>query len=56
MPIKFVMGSILAKKVPANGTFNNANPANILANIKRISRSIPLNLLSLHYMNLTKEG
>ena len=51
MPIKLVIGSIAAMKVPDKGTFNNANPAKIQANIRRINRSIQLNLLSLHYMN-----
>ncbi|MFJ7826291.1 hypothetical protein [Psychrobacillus sp. NPDC096623] len=50
IPIKLVIGSNPAKKVSAKGTFNNANPAIILANIKNKNRSIQLSLLSLHYM------
>lgn len=56
IPIMLVNGSRLSKKVPVNGTFNNAKPAKILANIKRINRSIQLRLLSLHYMNESKKS
>lgn len=40
MPIKCVIGAILAKKVPAKETFKSAKPAKIPANNTRIIRSI----------------